>query len=147
MAVLRRRRRPAGPSSTRPTRSASLPVAGRPRLLPVHGDTVRHGELTLEEVVLPAGSTVVGRDREADLRLTDLTVSPRHVRLDVEPDGAVRIRDLGGVNTLRVDGVPVREAALHSGNRLELGAVTLVFQQDPAREDGGRQGGELGEQA
>ncbi len=125
---------------------AAGPLPGRPRLAPVHAGSLPHGAAVLTEVLLPAGSLVVGRADDADVRLDDPTVSPRHALLEVDPDGAVRVRDLGALNGLTVDGVPVAEAQLHDGNRLDLGEAQLVFRCDPSDDDGGRQGGELGEQ-
>ena len=58
----------------------------------------------------------------------------------------MHVRDLGALNGLTVDGVPVVRARLHDGNRLDLGEAQLVFRCDPESDDGGRQGGELGEQ-
>lgn len=134
-------RAPAGPG--RPDGTAP---PGRPRLAPVHGGSVRHGEPVMTELALRAGCFVLGRDRAAELRVDHPSVSPRHALLEVEPDGGVRVRDLGALNGVTVDGVPVAAARLHDGNRLDLGEVQLVFRCDPVVDDGGRQGGELGEQ-
>lgn len=122
-------------------------LPGRPRLAPVLGGSLRHADDELpDELPLPVGEHVVGRALDADLRIAHPTVSPRHVLLRVEPDGRVRVRDLGTVNGVLVDGVPVVEAQLHDGNRLGLGEAQLVFRADPQTDDGGRQGGEKGEQ-
>ncbi len=122
------------------------PLPGRPRLLEALGGTLNHGEVAeAPERVLRRGRTVVGRSRDADLRVLEETVSPRHAALDVEPDGRVTIRDLGALNGVAVDGVPVSEVELHDGNRVTLGDAVLIFRVDPVQDDGGRQGGELGE--
>ncbi len=123
-------------------------VPGRPRLSPVHAGSVAHTAVVglRTEIPLPVGRHVVGRSPDADVRLDDPSVSPRHVLLEVSPDGKVQLHDLGARNGVAVDGVPVVSAQLHDGNRLDLGEARLVFHADPARDDGGRQGGELGEQ-
>ncbi|MCU1692710.1 MAG: hypothetical protein JWM64_1801 [Frankiales bacterium] len=154
-------RRSAGPAPTVPAVEGrtsgvepvrvpgpSVPVPGRPRLAPVHAGSVPHDAVgaVLTELVLPPGRLVVGRADDADVRLDDPTVSPRHALLEVGHDGAVTVRDLGALNGLAVDGVPVVTATLNDGNRLDLGEVQLVFRCDPREDDGGRQGGELGEQ-
>lgn len=139
-------------SSVRPVLSARAAapsgLPGRPRLAAVHGGTLPHAAVAAEpgELPLASGQLVVGRAPDADVRLDDPTVSPRHAVLSVAPDGSVQVRDLGTVNGVRVDGVPVVQAQLNDGNRLDLGEVQLVFRCDPAVDDGGRQGGELGEQ-
>lgn len=123
------------------------PLPGRPRLAPVLGGSLRHADDDLpDELPLPVGEHVVGRAPDADLRIAHPTVSLRHVLLRVQPDGRVLVRDLGTVNGVLVDGVPVVEAQLHDGNRLVLGEAQLVFRADPQTDDGGRQGGEKGEQ-
>lgn len=122
------------------------PLPGRPRLVPVLGGTVRHGEpVEPDETVLHAGRQVLGRARDADVHLGDMTVSPRHALVEADGEGRVVVRDLGARNGVRVDGIPVAVAELHDGNRLQLGDVQLVYRNDPSRDDGGRHGGELGE--
>ncbi len=135
---------PAGDAAEAGPRPAVLP--GRPRLVAVAGGTLPHGSSTLPpEVELRAGRQVVGRDRETDIRLPHASVSPRHVALDAGEDGTVRLHDLGSLNGTLVDGVPRATAALTDGNRITLGEAQLVFHSDPETDDGGRQGGELGE--
>lgn len=122
-------------------------LPGRPRLVLPAGGTVEHGSPAAagveREVLLTAGSFVIGRDRGADLRLQDPTVSPRHVLLEVASGGhPIRLRDLGSVNGTRIDGVPTVALDLVDGNRIDLGEATLVFHRDPLDQDSGRQGGE-----
>jgi hypothetical protein len=120
-------------------------LPGRPRLTLVAGGQVRHGTPQAagidREVELAAGSLVIGRDRTADLRLHDASVSPRHVMLDVTAD-RVRLSDLGSLNGTAVDGVPAVAVDLVDGNRIQLGDATLVFHRDDDQDDGGREGGE-----
>jgi hypothetical protein len=120
-------------------------LPGRPRLTLAAGGTARHGTPRAagidREVILRAGTFVVGRDREADLRLEDPTVSPRHVTLQVTED-RVRLQDLGSLNGTLVDGVPSVAVDLVDGNRIQIGETTLVFKRDDTEDDGGREGGE-----
>jgi hypothetical protein len=141
-AADRWRRRPVAIETAPPA-----PLPGRPRLVHVLGGEVRHGEaLEPQETVLTEGRTVVGRRRGVDVRLRDLTVSPQHALLEADREGRVVVRDLGTLNGVKVDGIPMAEAELHDGNRLRLGDVDLIYRTDPRRDDGGRHGGELGEQ-
>lgn len=139
VAVARRRRPQAVAAEV-------APLPGRPRLVAVVGGQVRHGELTEPaETPLREGRQVLGRARDADVHLADLSVSPRHALVEADPAGRVVVRDLGAVNGVAVDGIPVAQAELHDGNRLQLGDVQLIYRSDPADDDGGRHGGELGE--
>lgn len=119
-------------------------LPGRPRVVLPAGGSARWGTPTAagidREVMLPPGSFVIGRDKKADLRLHDTTVSPRHVEL-LGSAAQVELRDLGSRNGTKVDGVPVTTAVLRDGNRIELGDTTLVFHRDED-DDGGREGGE-----
>lgn len=118
---------------------------GRPRLILPAGGSARHGTPQAagidREVMLPAGTFVIGRDKHADLRLDDPTVSPRHVSLEVSAD-RIRMTDLGSLNGTTVDGAPSAAVDLVDGNRIELGGATLLFHRDDPADDGGRQGGE-----
>lgn len=130
-------------------RAVPAPVTypeGRPRLVFPAGGSARHGTAAAtgagQEVLLPSGRFVIGRGKDCDLRLPDPAASPRHVAL--EAGEQVRLTDLGSLNGTRVDGVPALEVLLVDGNRIDLGATTLVFRRDAGDEDdGGRQGGEL----
>jgi hypothetical protein len=121
------------------------PLPGRPRLTLAAGGTARHGTPRAagidREVMLREGTFVVGRDKDADLRLQDPTVSPRHIILEVTED-RVRLRDLGSLNGTLVDGVPAVAVDLVDGNRIEIGETTLLFKREDTEDDGGRAGGE-----
>jgi hypothetical protein len=120
-------------------------LPGRPRLVLAAGGTARHGTPTAagidREVMLPPGAFVVGRDKDADLRVHDAAMSPRHIELTVTAD-RVRVRDLGSLNGTLVDGVPSVAVDLVDGNRIEIGTTTLVFHRDDDQDEGGREGGE-----
>ncbi len=87
------------------------------------------------ELVLPDGShfplgdgpVTLGRLVECDLVLNDPNVSRRHAELRRTTDGVV-ITDLGSTNGTRVNGVPVREQQLVSGDEITVGSTTLVFE-------------------
>ncbi len=87
------------------------------------------------ELVLPDGSrfplgdgpVTLGRLAECDLVLNDPNVSRRHAEFRRTTDGVV-VTDLGSTNGTRVNGVPVREQQLVSGDELTVGSTTLVFE-------------------
>jgi hypothetical protein len=78
---------------------------------------------------LTAQVSVLGRGQEADVQVADTAVSRRHAELRLEP-GGVRVVDLRSTNGTRVNGVPVGDAVLRDGDRLEVGSTTLVYRQD-----------------
>jgi two-component system, NtrC family, response regulator HydG len=65
---------------------------------------------------------LLGQAQACDIRLTDRTVSRRHVALDVE-GGRVRVSDLGSKNGTRVDGVTIVEAFIQGGETLKIGST------------------------
>ena len=92
----------------------------------------------------PPGSGMrftIGRTRECDLCLTDLSVSRMHALLVRREDGWV-LSDLGSHNGTRLNGWLVREPVpVRPGDRVEFGSMAFVVQGDPPPGDG------LGEQA
>ena len=106
---------PAEPSSSATPASRSL---GRPRLL-IPGNPER-------VVPLTRAVTVVGRGADAHLRLPDTGVSRAHAELRLHGD-VVRVVDLDSTNGTVVNGQRVRESDLADGDRLDIGATSLVF--------------------
>lgn len=78
---------------------------------------------------LPAGSTVIGRGSEANLRLFDAGVSRRHARLDFDR-GQARLTDLNSRNGTAVNGQRISTATLSPGDAIQLGATILRFSVD-----------------
>jgi DNA-binding winged helix-turn-helix (wHTH) protein len=74
-------------------------------------------------VALAAGINVVGRDRDADVRIDDSSVSRRHARIVVDGDN-VALEDLESKNGTRVGGVPVSQVVrLTSGDVVVFGGI------------------------
>jgi FHA domain-containing protein/uncharacterized protein DUF1707 len=88
-------------------------------------------------LVFPPGSGVrftIGRTRDCDLCLTDLSVSRMHALLVRREDGWV-LSDLGSHNGTRLNGWLVREPVpVNAGDRLEFGSMAFIIQGDPAAE-------------
>ena len=89
----------------------------------------------LAELVLPDGRRmplgaeplVIGRLPECDVVLADSNVSRRHAELRRKGDG-VFVTDLGSTNGTRVNGTPVREQLLNSGDEVSVGSTRLIFE-------------------
>ena len=60
--------------------------------------------------------------------LSDPNVSRRHAEVRRMGD-AVVVADLGSTNGTRVNGIPVREQHLATGDEITVGSTTLVFEQ------------------
>ncbi|MHB1486572.1 MAG: FhaA domain-containing protein [Acidimicrobiales bacterium] len=86
-------------------------------------------------LVMPDGSRVrigpgpmtIGRLPECEIPLNDPNISRRHAEIRREgPE--VTLVDLGSTNGTKVNGTPARNVRLNHGDRLTLGATTLVFE-------------------
>ena len=69
----------------------------------------------------------IGQERGNELQLSDPTVSRFHCEL-VSTDHGVRIKDLGSLNGVFVDGTQVLDGYLRSGSALRLGRSVLRFE-------------------
>lgn len=89
----------------------------------------RAGWVVWEDKSLPlaAGSTILGRADEADIRFDLPGVSRRHARIDVE-GATVTLEDLGSRNGTYLRGERINaRATLADGDEIRLGPVTLTF--------------------
>ena len=73
-------------------------------------------------------TVVLGRSREADVRVSDVNVSRRHAELRQE-GAAYWIVDLGSTNGLEVNGKRVDRARVGDGDRITLGSTEVVFER------------------
>jgi hypothetical protein len=89
----------------------------------------------LAEIVLTDGRRVqigveplvIGRLPECGVVLADSNVSRRHAELRRAGDSVV-LTDLGSTNGTRVNGAPVRERVLVSGDEVSVGSTKLIFE-------------------
>lgn len=93
---------------------------------PVGGQAHSHALVLLlqgRRITLSPGVHLVGRARDADVRVDDPCVSRRHARIVVDGDIA-SIEDLGSRNGTQVGGVPVcRPTRLTAGDVVALGGL------------------------
>lgn len=79
-----------------------------------------------DNIELPVGETVIGRDVSCTLRFNDPSVSRRHLRL-VRRQDHVFVQDLGSTNGTLINDRPVQGAVrLDAGDELAIGARKLV---------------------
>ena len=71
-------------------------------------------------------NVVLGRSKEADIRVPDENVSRRHAEVRLEDDG-YWIVDLGSMNGTIVNGKRVDRARLKDDDRIILGSTEIVF--------------------
>ncbi|MGH2469756.1 MAG: FHA domain-containing protein, partial [Chloroflexota bacterium] len=68
----------------------------------------------------------IGRAAENDLTLADVRVSRRHACITLE-EGSFVLRDEGSRNGTQLNGAAVHSAVLHSGDRIGICGVEVVF--------------------
>ncbi len=91
------------------------------------GDRDRVGE-----VIALDGEVTIGRDPGCTVTFDDQSLSRRHARLKLTPDG-VRVTDLGSGNGVWAGGRRVAEVLLQEGDELRLGSTTLACTLDGGR--------------
>jgi len=75
-----------------------------------------------------SGPVSLGRDSSNAVRLHDTEISRRHAELRLDPHG-YRIVDLGSSNGTFVNGKPVDQTPLHSGDRVQIGSTVMLFHE------------------
>jgi two-component system cell cycle response regulator len=80
---------------------------------------------------------LIGRSRDASIRIDDEGVSRRHAKLVRQPDGTVAIVDLKSTNGTFCNGERVDKHVLQDGDKIQIGMTTIIkFSfQDSLEED------------
>jgi pSer/pThr/pTyr-binding forkhead associated (FHA) protein len=81
----------------------------------------------------PPAKLLIGRAKEADIRLEDRDVSRRHAEVALEADGTIRVRDLDSHNGLFSAGEREVELVLDQAASFTLGSTTLALEH-PSQE-------------
>jgi len=76
--------------------------------------------------VLERDVTTAGRHPESDVFLDDITVSRRHAEF-VTRSGVTTVRDVGSLNGTYVNRQRIDEAALSSGDEVQIGKFKLLY--------------------
>jgi len=80
---------------------------------------------------LERARTVIGRGSDADITIPDPGTSRRHVEVLWDGERAM-VRDLGSTNGSKLDGRPVKQAALANGQVITIGRTDIVFRLVPS---------------
>lgn len=101
--------------------------------LPITGD-INPMRLTLEEtgltIVCNRPDMIVGRHSNCDIRLPHPDVSRRHCQFSYL-GGIWKLRDLGSLNGVFVNGRRVRQIELRPGDRVRIGGFTFEVECPP----------------
>jgi pSer/pThr/pTyr-binding forkhead associated (FHA) protein len=102
----------------------SRPGTPAPALLVVSGPSraARH------ELPAPPAALLIGRSRDAGIRLDDPDVAHEHAELIVGVDGSITVRDLGSRHGVLCGGERVREASLGPGDGFVVGGTSLLLE-------------------
>jgi hypothetical protein len=80
-------------------------------------------------------TTVLGRGVDADVVISEPSISRRHARLIPAPEpGVWKIRDLESSNGVHVGGKRVKEAVIRHGDTFSLGDVEFRLRDEPGAE-------------
>ena len=75
---------------------------------------------------LDRAEMTIGRGSDADIMLDDEGVSRRHAKIVVRADGSVQLVDLNSTNGTFNNGDKVDVAALHDGDKIQIGSATIL---------------------
>lgn len=96
---------------------------------------VRRGPAAGTKFQLDRDVIGLGRHKESDIFLNDITVSRRHAELRRE-DNTYLVTDLGSLNGTYVNRERVDKSELASGDELQIGKFRLLFLAAPAGSEG-----------
>jgi len=74
---------------------------------------------------LQAGTSILGRERGADVLLDDSQVSKRHLRIEANGGPTIELVDLNSANGIVVDGGTVSRLTMQTGQSVLIGGTTL----------------------
>ena len=89
----------------------------------------------LQTKLLDSEHFVIGRAPTCQLALDSDMISREHLRLDLESDGRVRVRDLGSRNKTYVNGELISETLLSTGDIIRAGDRVLEFLDDTGKRE------------
>jgi diguanylate cyclase (GGDEF)-like protein len=93
--------------------------APKPSLIVLSGDSA--GRMVRIEDDL-----IVGRTKDATLRLHEAGISRKHCQLSIEPSGLLRLTDLGSRNGTYVNGERIDTTVLRDGDKIQIGDTVIL---------------------
>jgi pSer/pThr/pTyr-binding forkhead associated (FHA) protein len=78
------------------------------------------------EYLIQKESTVLGRDKSADIALKDPKISRQHASI-LYHDGRYSLKDLNSTNGTLISGARVQQTDLSHGDKFRIGDTTLQF--------------------
>ncbi len=91
---------------------------------------VNPGTKEAKVIELMPGVYRVGRSAGNDIRIEDPSISTIHAEILVK-GGMVVIRDAGSTNGTFINGMPVKQGEIQSGQSLRLGWVEMTLMREP----------------
>ena len=85
------------------------------------------GPLNGQEFEIPPGGLVVGR--EGHVRVPDEFLSRKHFEVAPDPEGHIRVRDLGSRNGTFLNTLPARDTRVRSGDEIRAGVNRFRIEQ------------------
>ena len=76
--------------------------------------------------LIDQGEVAIGRSVESPIFLDDVTVSRKHALIELR-DGAFALKDLGSLNGTYLNNQSVSDAALVSGDEIQIGKFHMLF--------------------
>ncbi|MFK7985772.1 MAG: FHA domain-containing protein [Sandaracinaceae bacterium] len=120
----------AQPSSTLVLGTFALPLQMLQRMIEAangEGSIMAIAEAAVQGLNLDKPTITIGRAPGNDLTLPHPSVSGQHAQISKQADGKFQIRDLGSTNGTYVNGQRVQMAVAGPGDRVTIGAVTLLL--------------------
>ena len=77
---------------------------------------------------LKSPAVALGRENSNPIRIHDTEVSRRHAEVR-QVDSSYRVVDLGSANGTYLNGQPVEESEIHSGDRIQVGQTVMLFSE------------------
>jgi pSer/pThr/pTyr-binding forkhead associated (FHA) protein len=102
-------------------RTTARNAAARPVLICIGGP------LDGQEFEIPTSGLVIGR--EGHVRVPDEFLSRRHFEVGPDPDGTVRVRDLGSRNGTYLNTLPAQNTKVESGDEIRAGVNRFRVEQ------------------
>jgi len=93
------------------------------------GSVMQMAEAAVQGLNLDKPVITIGRAPGNDLTLPHPSVSGRHAEVRKQQDGRFQIRDLGSTNGTYVNGVQISTHVAGPGDRVTIGAITLLLGQ------------------